>query len=92
MINHNYPASRVKSEPEYFHETMYYKVSELVSGKTLISDDYKFSTKMSLYERCFHATIKSGTLPGGFSYKIEFYSLIDEEVIEFKESFVFKVV
>ena len=92
LVNHDYAASRIKSEPEYFHEKIYYKVSELVSGKTLISDDYKFSTKMSFYEKCFHATIKSGTLPGGFSYKLSLYSLIDGELFEFKESFVFKVI
>ena len=88
----HYNASKVKKSPDNFSEKLYYKISELVSGEQVIPGEHSFSSKMSFYDGCHHATIKSGTLFKGFSYKIEFFSYIDGDIVDFSESFTFKVI
>ncbi len=90
--NENQASSKLKREPKYFSEDLYYKISELVSGKDIINSKFSSSTKMSFYDGEFLATIKSGTLNAGFSYKLELFSVINNKIIDFNESFVFKVV
>jgi hypothetical protein len=87
-----YLPSKLRKDPDYFYGNLYYRISELISNKELIDRDFSFSTKMSFYDDEYSATIKAGTLLTGFSYKIEFFSIINDEITDFNESFVFKVV
>lgn len=88
----NYSASKFRQNPDYFPGSLKYKVSELISGKTIISPDLLNSTSMSFYDGVFSATIKSGNLASGYSYKLELISEIDGEKVYFDSSFIFKVI
>jgi len=88
----NYSASKFRKNPDYFPGGLKYKVSELISGKTIITPDLLNSTSMSFYDGVFSATIKSGNLSSGYSYKLELISEVDGEKFYFDSSFTFKVV
>ena len=92
VSSRDYSASRLRKDPDCFSGDLMYKVTELTSGKTVISHTLSDSTKMSLYGNVFSATIKSGTLDPGYSYKLELFSTIDGETVLFDSSFNFKVV
>ena len=88
----DYSASKTRKDPECFSGDLFYKVSELTSGDVVLSNTFSDSTKMSLYGNTFSATIKSGTLSAGYSYKLELFSVVGGETILFDSSFSFKVV
>ena len=88
----NYSASKTRKDPDCFSGDLIYKISELASGKTVISHTFSNSTRMGLYGNTFSAVIKSGTLSAGYSYKLEIFSKINDEIVLFDSSFTFKVV
>jgi len=92
MAGKNYSASKFRKNPNAFPGPLFYKISELVSGEVVMLQNMSNSTKMSFYDNSFSATIKSGTLNSGYSYKLELLSTIDTEVINFNSSFIFKVI
>lgn len=91
----NYSASKTRRNPDYFPGSIYYKISELVTGKQVIPLDLETqgeSVMMSFYNGAYSALIKSGTLPPGYSYKLEIFTGIDGNITAFDSSFIFKVI
>lgn len=89
----NYDAFKKETDLNIFQENIFYKVIEKNSGISIIEADFvNNSTLMPLESGLFKTTFKSGSLPKGFLYQMQFLTIINGEKINLNTPVDFRVI